>query len=193
MEVTADDSRGAGAAINASRSVRVLNRMTKEEAMAPKIGDEQRKLYLRVSRDKANMAPPSKAKWFHLANVDIGNATTEQPSDQVQAAERWEYPSAFEDLSIEHIHFMRDEVRRQSYRTDPRSVNWVGKPLIKHLGLNPTDQADRKRASEILKTWFANGVLAPEVRMDEHRHEKEFVIPGNWRDEEAEVLQPNLL
>ena len=36
-DLSADDSRGAGAIVNAARSVRVLNRMTAEEAELPKI------------------------------------------------------------------------------------------------------------------------------------------------------------
>jgi RecA-family ATPase len=72
-EITADDSRGAGAAINAARSVRVLNRMTKPEAEAHGISDDERRLHLRISRDKTNMAPPGKARWMRLASVDIGN------------------------------------------------------------------------------------------------------------------------
>src|SRR5262249_40883283 len=42
-ELTADDSRGAGAIINAARSVRVLNRMTAQEAELPKIEPEERR------------------------------------------------------------------------------------------------------------------------------------------------------
>ena len=42
-DLSADDSRGAGAIVNAARSVRVLNRMTAEEAELPKIAPEERR------------------------------------------------------------------------------------------------------------------------------------------------------
>jgi AAA domain len=186
-EITADDGRGAGAAVAASRSARVLNRMSKEEAQSAKIDEEQRKLYLRVSRDKANMAPPTKAKWMRLVSIDIGNG------DHVQAAAAWQFPQPFDDISVEDIHFMRDQVRRQSYRTSARSPDWVGYPLMEHLGLDKDDRADRARTNAILKMWFENGALAIETRKDEARRDKEFVIPGTWRDEEAEALQPSLI
>lgn len=184
-EITADDGRGAGAAVAASRSVRVLNRMSREEAQKAKIGDETRKLFLRVSRDKTNMAPPTKAKWIRLVSVDIGNG------DHVQAADTWKYPQPFDDVAVEDMHFMRDVVRKQSYRTSARSPDWVGYPLMQHLGLSD-NTADRSKVSAILRTWFETGVLATETRKDEARREKEFVIPGSWKDEEAEALQPQL-
>jgi hypothetical protein len=133
------------------------------------------------------MAPPTKAKWIKLANVDIGNG------DHVQAAVSWQFPQPFDDVSVETVHFMRAEVRRQSYRSSARSPEWVGYALMKHLGLKCDDVADRGRASAILRTWFETGVLAVETRKDEARRDKEFVIPGSWRDEQAEALQPSML
>jgi AAA domain len=186
-EITADDGRGAGAAVAASRSARVLNRMSKEEAQSAKIDEEQRKLYLRVQRDKTNMAPPTKARWIRLTSVDIGNG------DHVQAAIAWKFPQPFDDVTVEDIHFMREQVRRQSYLSSPRSPNWVGYALMEHLGFDKDNRGDRGRTSAILKMWFENGALAVETRKDEARRDKEFVIPGTWRDEEAEALQPSLI
>jgi DNA-directed RNA polymerase subunit H (RpoH/RPB5) len=56
------------AIVNAARSVRILNRMTAEEAKLPKIGAEDRRLNLRVSRDKVNLVPAGKAMWVHLVD-----------------------------------------------------------------------------------------------------------------------------
>src|SRR5258708_3567823 len=53
-----------------------------------------------------------------------------------------------------------EEVRHQNYRYDPRSPDWVGLALAKHLGLDP--RADRKKLNAILRAWYANGVLAAE-------------------------------
>jgi len=85
-ELTADDSRGASAAPDAARSVRVLNRMTKEEAEPLGIEPDDRRQYLRVARDKTNMIRADKARWIHLADVPVPNG------DSVQAAEAWGYP-----------------------------------------------------------------------------------------------------
>jgi hypothetical protein len=53
------------------------------------------------------------------------------------------------------MRWMREEVRHQKYRYDPRSPDWVGLALAKHLGLDP--RADRKKLNAILRAWYANG------------------------------------
>jgi hypothetical protein len=60
------------------------------------------------------------------------------------------------------MRWMREEVRHQKYRYDPRSPDWVGLALAKHLGLDP--RADRKELNAILRAWYANGVLAAEIQ-----------------------------
>ena len=50
-------------------------------------------------------------------------------------------------------------------------------------GLNANNQTDRKRIRDILKVWFANGVLSTEIREDEQRKKREFVVPGQWNEE----------
>jgi hypothetical protein len=39
------------------------------------------------------------------------------------------------------------------------------------------------KVGAILKTWFANGVLATEERKDSKRRKKQFVVPGPWNEE----------
>ena len=47
-----------------------LSAMTAQEAEMPKIAAEERRHYLRVSRDKTNLAPPGKATWVHLVSAE---------------------------------------------------------------------------------------------------------------------------
>ena len=53
------------------------------------------------------------------------------------------------------MRWMREEVRHQKYGYDPRSPDWVGLALAKHLGLDP--RADQKKLNAILRAWYANG------------------------------------
>jgi hypothetical protein len=161
--------------------------MTAQEAELPKIEPEERRHYLRVNRDKTNLAPPGKATWLRLASVELPNGDGDRPGDHVQAAEPWDYPQPFDGVTADDIRWMRDTVRQGDYRREPRSPDWVGLPLLDHLELDPDDKGDRKKVSAILKTWFDKGVLATEDREDEHRHKKQFVVPGPWTDEDAPV------
>ena len=72
-----------------------------------------------------------------------------------QAVEAWDYPQPFDNVASDDMRWMRDEVRHQKYRYDPRSPDWVGLALAKHLGLDP--RADCKKLNAILRAWYANG------------------------------------
>jgi hypothetical protein len=181
-ELTADDSRGAGAIVNAARSVRVLNRMTDKEAELPKIEAEERRHYLRVSRDKTNLVPAGKATWLHLVSVQLPNGDEFHSGDNVQVLEVWDYPQPFDGVTADDMRWMREKARQGNYRHDSRSPDWIGLPLAERLGLNP--EADRKKLKTILHAWIANRVLAIEVRHDEARRPRRFVVPGRWEEEE---------
>jgi len=195
-ELTADDSRGAGAIVNAARSVRVLNRMTKEEAELPGIASEERRHYVRVARDKTNLAPPGKATWIHLVSVDLPNSDGTRPGDKVQTVEAWDYPQPFENVTPSDMRWAREEVGRKAYRTRPESPDWFGYALAKHLKLDiglhgaprePLQRGNRKRVTAIINTWVEKRVLAKEKRRDEgDRKDFEFFNPGSW-DDEADV------
>jgi AAA domain/Bifunctional DNA primase/polymerase, N-terminal len=185
-ELTADDSRGASAITFAARSVRVLNRMSVAEAEMPKIEPEERRHYLRASRDKTNLAPPGKATWVHLIGVELPNGDGGLHGDNVQVATAWDYPQPFAGMSSDDMRFARDLVRdNPNFRADPRSPEWFGIPLAARLKLNPNNKGDRKRISTIIRTWVANKALAIELRRDEKRREREFVVLGPWNDDAA--------
>ena len=81
-ETTVESSRGGKALTDGCRSVRVLNRMSKQEA--ENAGVENPRSYFRTFVDKANLAPPAEtSEWFHLKSVDLGNHTTDGDGDSV--------------------------------------------------------------------------------------------------------------
>lgn len=188
-EITVDDSRGAGAAANACRSARVLNRMTKEEARDAGISADVRALILRINRDKQNLAPPGKAKWIRLANVHLTN------DDHVQAVVAWEWPKLDSAIPSESKHYLRAEVARQAYRLDPRAEAWIGAEIGRHLGLRwrtGKGENDRKQITAIVNALIEEKVFAIESLKTDARQSKEFVIPGAWLDAEEELLQSRL-
>ena len=85
-ELSVIDSRGAGAIIDAVRSARVLNTMSKTEADNAGIDDVDRRLHFRIDKGKANMAPPTAAKWHKFVGVELPN------SDNVGVATPWDFP-----------------------------------------------------------------------------------------------------
>jgi hypothetical protein len=182
-EITAEDARGASAITAAARKVRVLNRMSQEEAKQCGIS-EDRGYYFRADGAgvaKANLAPPStKAEWFRLANVALGNATEDYPlGDQVGVVTTWQWPDAFAGVTADDIPKVKDAVANGKWRKDVRAKNWVGHAVAKALGFNVADPKDKARVSAMISKWIANSVFVVVDGLDEKSNEREFVEIGS--------------
>lgn len=77
------------------------------------------------------------------------------------------------------MHRVRAMAAEGSYRKDSRSENWIGRAVAEVLDLDLEDEADRKQVKDVLKVWFANGVLDVKPQKDGTRHERNYVVPGN--------------
>ena len=138
-EITADDTRGGGAIVNAVRSCQVLNRMSKTEAQQARIPEDERFRYFRVDSGKQNLAPPTKARWRYLESVDLPNG------DNVQVVEFWQFPEPVNAVTQEEMEFIRTTAREGIHnRWDTRAKYWIGRPLASRLGMDPKDKADRQ-------------------------------------------------
>lgn len=175
-ETTVDDARGAGALVNAARSARVLNRMTPHEAEQASVEDRRR--YIRVDTGKSNLAPPEEATWFEIVPVSLANG------DSVATIRPWRFPAALDGVTVDHLRRLRALAGAGSYRRDPRSPDWIGRPLAEMLGLDIGEKGQAARIKNILKAWFANGALTVEIRPDQQRKPREFVVPGVWDEED---------
>jgi hypothetical protein len=152
-EVTIEDMRGAIALVNASRSVRVLNKMTKDEAKNAFLEEATAWRYYRIDNGKANMAPPPEsAQWYKLASVSLPNG------DEVGAAIAWTWPNAFENVNPHNLRMAQQAVSEGGpWRANHQAKMWVGKPIAKALGLDAVK--DRKRIIAILNTWISNDMF----------------------------------
>jgi AAA domain len=180
-ELTVEDARGATPLIYAARIARVLNPMSEKEAKQAGIDAKIRREFFRTDNGKTNMAPPEEASWFQIVPTVIANG------DSVGVVTRWSFPDAFQNVTTEHMHRVREVVRSVRYQKAPQSKDWVGYAVAEVVGLDTTK--DRGLLNRILKTWFANGVLATEERFDNHRKPHLFVIPGSWNEQRAAPVQ----
>ncbi|BEV00092.1 AAA family ATPase [Novosphingobium olei] len=172
-EVTAESSRGAVSLIGAARSVVVYNRMTKEEAERAGIEPKLIGFYFRTQNDKANLAPPEAADWFRMNNVDLPNG------DSVGVASPWKWPDPFEGLTSWHLKEVQRQVEQGDWRVDVRAKEaWVGVLVAQILDWDAEKKAGRIK--DILKQWFANGMLREVEREDKHRKSRKFVEVGTW-------------
>ena len=146
--ITVDDSRGGGAIINAVRSGRVINRMSGAEADQAHVNRDDRHFYVRVDKGKRNMAPPDKAVWYELKNVELANG------DHVQALAPWDFPKVLDEVSIEDTEWVRELIRRKAYRTDQRSPRWLGLEIAKRFKKNPQEKSDCTWINKLIGIWL---------------------------------------
>ena len=176
-EITADDTRGGGAIVNAVRSCQVLNRMSSKDAEQARIEQDERFRYFRADSGKQNLAPPAKAKWRFLESIDLPNG------DNVQVVESWKFPEIVNSVTQEEMEFIRATAQAGVYnRWNAQAKYWIGHPLADRLGLDPKNKADRQDIWAKLNACRRNRMIALETRLDANRRPREFVVPGPGGD-----------
>jgi hypothetical protein len=173
-EVTVEDGRGASALLSASRSARVLNRMTKDEAEKAGIAEKTAWRHFRVDYGKSSMAQhPESATWYRLASVTLDNG------DQVGVAAAWSWPSPFDGITVHDLRAAQRAVSEGGpWRADIRAAAWVGKPIAKALHLDAANKADRHKIKSLIEAWTANGMFVEVEGKGDDRHQFQFIEVG---------------
>ena len=180
-EITAEDGRGASALIAAARSVRVLNPMSEKEAETSGVG-EQRRFYFRADVGKSNLAPPStKATWFKLESVPLGNGTpgaSFDDGDHVGVVASWKWPDAFEGITTSDLRKVQEKVAGGRWRENAQAKEWVGRAVAEALFLDADDKTDAAKIKLLLKIWTANGMFVVTESKDERHELRKYVEVG---------------
>jgi uncharacterized protein YjiS (DUF1127 family) len=178
---TIDDARGASAWTSAARDVRVLNRMSKEEAAKAGIEEDKARRYFRSDSD-GNLAPTAKAEWFTLASVGLGNGSvgTVDDQDYVGVPTTWRLPNVFEGVTVSHLRKVQAYVAEsgKKWRQNSQATDWIGIAVAQVLKLDATNKAHRTKINAILKQWIRNGMFAEVVGEDDNRIKRKFVVVG---------------
>lgn len=175
-EATVEDARGAVSLIGAARSVRVLNRMSEEQAGEAGINKEDRFGYFYTTYGKSNLTPLShKAEWRHLVSTPLGNGTgLAQPQDFAPVVTEWHWPSAEDvagDLTEDQRASILAAVSASDYKKSPKAKNWVGVAVAYAVGLDLDDNVQRKRASSLVTALMREGALVEREERDPVRRE----------------------
>ncbi|MDP9854522.1 bifunctional DNA primase/polymerase [Agrobacterium tumefaciens] len=175
-EATVEDARGAVSLIGAARSVRVLNRMSEEQAGEAGINKEDRFGYFYTTYGKSNLTPLShKAEWRHLVSTPLGNGTgLAQPQDFAPVVTEWHWPIAEDvvgDLTDDQRASILAAVSASDYKKSPKAKNWVGSAVAYAVGLDLDDNVQRKRASSLVGALMREGALVEREERDPVRRE----------------------
>lgn len=175
-EVSAESARGAKALTDACRSVRAINRMTKEEG--DKAGVEKHRLYFRAFNDKSNLAPPpEKSDWFELKSVDLCNGEAGQ-SDSVGVVVAWKWPDPLASVRVSDLRAVQAQVSAGRWRQDVQAKDWVGRVVAEVLKLDTGNVGHRAKIREILKIWIGNKAFKVVRGKDDKGNDRPFVEVG---------------
>lgn len=178
-EVNAESARGAGSLIGAARAAVALNGMTADEANKANV--DNRHVHFRATDAKANMAPRSEqSRWFKIESVDLSNATVERPSDHVGVVTEWKWPDAMQGMTTADLLSVQKAVNAGSWKDSAQAANWVGRAVAETLRLDVEDDKAKARIKDLLKKWKESGALRVEIKEDESRKKRPFVVVGEW-------------
>lgn len=173
VEITTESARGGKALTDAARNVRVLNRMTDNEAA--QAGVDNHRLHFRVYSDKSNLAPPSdKSDWFRLENVALANG------DHVGVATPWQWPDPFADITVVDLRRVQDAIHGKQYRENSQAKAWAGYAVADVLDLDTDHKHERAKIKSCIKTWLENGALKVVSVKDNHGVDRPVVEVGEW-------------
>lgn len=176
-EATVEDARGAVALIGAARSVRVLNRMTEEQAATAGVAPDDRTSIFNIHQGKANLTKMSSAQdWRRLVSVPLGNGRgLTKPQDHAGVVSEWKWPTAEEaaaEITQEQVANICSVLAGGAYKASQNVKSmWAGEAVAYVLGLDIEEKSARSRCAALLKAWIADGTLAiVEERDPSSRH-----------------------
>jgi hypothetical protein len=159
-----DASRGRGASSlkDGARLIYTCLPMSREEALQFGLAEADHNDYVRIDSGKVNITKASRtAQWFHLASVQLDNATKLYPAgDQVQTVEPWEPPKVWADVSNDDLDLMLMEIDRglddgNLYSDASRATTRAAWKVVQNIAPVKTEAQCR----EMIRTWVKNGML----------------------------------
>jgi hypothetical protein len=166
-EFSADDARGASALIGGTRSVRVLNGMSRDEAGRFEIAEEHRRSHIRVTHDKTNMhSHAGGALWCKLVSVPLGNENGNMPQDLVGVAVPWSPPNVADTVQPDDLDKVLSAITGKPWAHNVQANNWAGHAIGEALGFDSHTDQGRTRAKNLLAMWVGSGALRVQAEHD---------------------------
>lgn len=180
-EATVEDARGAVSLIGAARSVRVLNRMSEEQATKANLNADDRFNYFYIHQGKANLTKVDNSQhWRKMESVALGNGKgLTKPQDFSGVVTEWKWPSKdelAEAVPVDAKYEVLIKLANQNCRESPQSADWAGYVLAAamgvHLETGKAMTAEKRKMKSVLDSWIENGILAVVTEPDPQRTER---------------------
>ncbi|UZF94460.1 AAA family ATPase [Bosea sp. NBC_00550] len=177
-ELDAGDARGAAAFVDGCRIVRLVQRMTPDEAKKFGIDPQERWRHMRLVDGKTNHAPPADVStWIRLDNVPLNNPNADNPDgDHIGVPVRWEARPADTAFPAALVEEIKATVRDGEYRASPQADHWVGYALGPILKLDPEIKEQKARIVGQVRRLVRAGHLQVINRRDKNHEWRDYVV-----------------
>jgi hypothetical protein len=182
-EATVEDARGAVALIGAARSVRVLNRMSEDQATTAGLTGDERYSYFNVHQGKSNLTRMDTSQtWRKLESVALGNGRgLSKPQDHAGVVTEWKWPNSeevAEGVTQEQRQRIALLLAGQAYKLAKQAKEaWAGNAIVAAMDMDPDDKASATTANSVLKALLKEGFLTIDERRDDRsRTLQRFVV-----------------
>jgi hypothetical protein len=127
--------------------------------------------YIRIDDGKQNLKPPGEAVWTKSASQILPSG------ESVGVLQPWTPPKVFDGITKADAQVAQKVAQGGAFRASIQSPEWFGYAL--------GNKAHKAKLNGMIKTWIKNKVLKIELRPDERRKDKEFIVPG------PTIMSPN--
>jgi hypothetical protein len=184
-KASVEAARGAQAFIDACRSIRILETMSRKErdelrSVMPDISEPG--YYFRAFNGKRNFAEPTdQSDWFKFISIKLRNYTSEfeDDGDNIGVITLWQYPRVELPLINEAARTVALAAIKAGgpWRANPRSTKepWVGVAIATALCVDLLDLRIKNLIHKLVKEWLAAGLLKLVKRPDQHGDDREYV------------------
>jgi hypothetical protein len=156
----ADQGRGAGATKDGGRLVYTLTVMNPEEAKLFGVDANERRAYVRLDSGKVNICPATKATWFKLIGVPLGNGTDLYPNgDEVQVAVSWVPPDLFAGISPKLANEILDKIETGFDGRRYTNATQAEERAAWRLVQEHAPILNEKQCQEVIKAWIKSTVI----------------------------------
>jgi hypothetical protein len=158
-DATIDSVRGAGALIGAARAARVINKITKEDAIEMGVPENKALGLFRVDAGKNNLSKPVETSIYRrLVSVQLDNG------ENIGVATAFTLPDLWDGLTTPVVNAILTTIDKgidgERYSIRPQDKNrWVGNVITGWMFDKAEDTKTRSMAAKIVQEWMQTELL----------------------------------
>jgi len=158
-DATIDSVRGAGALIGAARAARVINKVSREDAIELGVSESDAIGLFRVDDGKNNLTRPAEhAVYRRMKSVKLDNG------EYVGVCVAYTLPDLWDGMTTRVVNAMLTEIDKgvegERYSIRPQDkARWVGSVISGYTFANPDHKKSARQAKLIVAEWFEKDLL----------------------------------